>query len=219
MEVTADSKVAIPLDAEHGAFRLVIVAVFFVMTVAGYFVVSVFIPQEGFFNVIALVVGLMTGAVIAQVIDQALKKRWPSGRVLEIDGSKIRFMLKDKVQREIDGSQMVNVLTWYFEIKKRARVPKGWYVVAIALQQEDVYLAVYTFMSPQDFEKLSLHKHYDKLLPKNTDGKQDMRLAGQQKRLHTAESARYFDGAEMTKSDYDTYIAVLQERFPSWMIS
>src|SRR5688572_1745465 len=108
-DISTDSKLVIPLDAEHSAFRLVIVFVFFAMTIAGYLVVSLVIPQEGFFNVIALVVGLLSGAVIAQLVDQSLKKRWPSGRVLEIDDQKLRFRLRDKVQREIDGSQMVNV--------------------------------------------------------------------------------------------------------------
>jgi hypothetical protein len=209
-------KVVIPVDPEHGLFRLVIVFVFFGITIAAYLVVSVIAPQEGLFNILGLIVGLASGVLVAQVVDQVLKKRWPSGRKLEIDGDKIRFTLKDKVQREIDGSQMVNVLTWHFEIKKRARVPKGWYVVAIALLQDDLYMPVYTFMSPDDFRSAPLHKEYDKLQPKS-DSK-DMRLAGQQKRLHTAETARYIDGAEMSKADYDAYITHLQTRFPSWMI-
>lgn len=204
-----------PVDPEHAALRLAIIGTFIGLTLVSYIVLNIVLQGEGL-NIIAMLGALALGIGGMQLIDGFLKRRWPSGRALEIAGDKIRLVLRDHVQNEIDGTQHVNVMMWRFEIKKRARAPKGWYVIALALMQDDIYVPVYTFVSPEDFKMLPFSSQYAKLSPRK-EAEQDMRLAGQQRRLLNAEAARWNEGAEITKPDFDAYVTQLKNRFPVWM--
>lgn len=210
-------KFSVPVDPEHAALRLAIIVVFFGAAILGYVVTNTVLQGEGF-NIIALVVGIAAGIGGMQVIDSVFKSRWPSGRTLEIEGSKIRLALRGKVQREIDGDQHVNVMMWRFDIKRRARAPKGWFVIALALMQDDLYIPVYTFISPEEFKALPLHEQYVKLSArKDPDHERDMRVAGQQRRLLNAEAARWNEGAEVVRADFEAFVARLRSEFPTWM--
>ena len=129
----------------------------------------------------------------------------------------------DKVQNDIDANQRVNVLLWRFQINRRSRVPKGWFMVACALEQDNLYLPVYTFMSLKDLENIKNSTGHFTLLQSQKEAKKqgndNMRLAGEQRRLHTAESARWMEGAEMTQADFMALIRQLQEQYPQWMPS
>lgn len=210
-------KFVLPVDPEHSGIRFAIVVLFIVTAMVLYGVISLLLPQSGGLNLIAAGGSLAGAAVMTQVADGFFKQRWPSGRTLQIVDDKIQLSIKDRVQREIDGSQHVNVLMWRFEITKRTRIPKGWYMIAVALQQDDIYLPVYTFVSPDDFTSQPYSKQYMKL--QKLPDESDMRLAGQQRRVRTAEDARWVEGGEMSKADYDAYLARLRQQFPIWMLS
>jgi hypothetical protein len=94
-------------------------------------------------------------------------------------------------------------------------------MVACALEQDETYMPVYTFLSPEQFDSLGAPGQFVMLQSKKERQRQgaDMRLAGEQRRLHTAESARWMSGAEMTHEDFMSFIRHLQERFPQWMPS
>lgn len=210
-----ETRFVLPVDPEHTGLRLAIVGLFIATAVILYIVIGLITPQSEGLNLLAIGGGLAGAAVMTQVADSFFKQRWKSGRFLQIVGDKIQLALKDKVQREIDGAQHVNVLLWRFEISKRTRIPKGWYMIALALQQDDLYLPIYTFVSPDDYNTLVYNKQYV-MLQKQPDEK-DMRLAGQQRRLRMAEDARWIEGGEMSKDDYLMYIARLRQQFPEWM--
>ncbi|MFN8450305.1 MAG: hypothetical protein U0521_17390 [Anaerolineae bacterium] len=84
-------------------------------------------------------------------------------------------------------------------------------MLACALQFESSYLTVYTFMSPSH-ESFSLSAGQFKKLISQRKGKreddmrEDLRLAGEQRRLRDAENHRWMYGAEMTPSDFTTYL-------------
>lgn len=215
--VAASKVFSLTVDPEHSGLRLAVVGVFGISAVILYFVTTRIIPQLSGINIIAAVVALAGATVLTQVIDRLFKQRWPSGRSLRIVEDKVQLVQRDSVQREIDGDQHVNVLMWRFTIAKRTRIPKGWYMVAIALSQDDLYLPVYTFVSPADFDTLPLHKHYMSLQARKKNEAQDLKLAGQQRRLRTAEDARWAEGAEMSKADYERYITRLSQQFPQWL--
>lgn len=206
---------SVPVDPEHAALRLAIIGTFVGLTVVSYVVLNSILQGEGF-NILAILGALAIGIGGMQLVDGFLKRRWPSGRALEIAGDTVRLVLRGRVQNEIDGTQHVNVMMWRFEIKKRARAPKGWYVIALALMQDDIYIPVYTFVSPEDFKMLPFSSQYVKLAARK-EAEQDMRLAGQQRRLLNAEAARWNEGAEVTKTDFDAYVEQLKNRFPVWM--
>ncbi len=211
----------INVDKEHGALRLTIMALFVVGWFVGYLVFSTLIPSQGL-NIIAIIGSFILTAVVTQQIERALKQRWPSGRKLEIDHSSIKLLDRSAAQ-QIDTDKQVNVLLWRFVIKRRARVPKGWYMVACALEQDENYLPVYTFMSQEAFDALKTHQFVLLVSQKETEkvektgARTDLRLMGEQRRLHAAENARWMNGAEMTSDDFVQYVRSLQEQFPQWM--
>lgn len=212
------------VDSEHSALRLSIVAVFLGLWVISFFALNTLIQSEGL-NLIAVIVSFLLTAVLTQQIEAGLKKRWPSGRKLQITEQHVTIVGRSGPQQSINAGHQVNVLLWRFKIKRRSRVPKGWFMVACALEQNDVYLPVYTFMSPEQFELLGAPARFTVLLsqkesaPQKGIGQTDLRLAGEQRRLHTAESARWMNGAEMTFDDFSRFIRLLQDQFPQWMPS
>src|SRR5262245_45840826 len=107
----AEPKFSAPVDPEHAALRLAIIVVFFGVAIIAYVVANSIFQGEGF-NIFAVVIGVAAGIGAMQLIDGVFKKRWPSGRVLEIEGDKIRLALHGRTQREINGDQHVNVLMW-----------------------------------------------------------------------------------------------------------
>lgn len=221
-DVMVSSPLTFPVDSDHGGLRLAVIVIFVVLLAAIYLLLNVFLPSDGF-NILALIASLVVTYFALQQIEKRLKQRWPSGRVVEIDEQRVRLSSKGKVQEDIDAQQQVNALMWRFKIKRQSRVPKGWYVVACSLEQDNHYLSVYTFMSPQQFDQMTSARLFPELPSKKELEKQgmerDLRLAGQQRRLHTAESHRWIDGAEMSAQDFQTFITHLQTQFPRWMPS
>lgn len=221
-DIAVKSSLTIPVDPDHGGLRFAVIVIFVVLVFVLYFLINLILPAEGF-NIIALIVALIATYFVLQQIEKRLKQRWPSGRVVEMDEQRVRVGDKGKVQSEIDTEQQVNVLMWRFKIKRQSRVPKGWYVVACSLEQDNRYLSVYTFMPPAQFDQMKIARHFTELVGKKELEKQsmerDLRLAGQQRRLHAAETHRWMEGAEMSIQDFETFIARLQTQFPRWMPS
>ncbi len=210
-----------PVDPEHSAVRLAVIGLFIAGWALGFFVLNALISSEGL-NIIAILVSFALAALTTQQAERVLKRRWPSGRVLQAADGRVQIVQRGQVQQEIRTGQQVNALTWRFAIRRRSRVPKGWYMVACALEQDDVYIAVYTFMPPQAFEQLGAGGHFTPLISRkelNAGGaaQGDLRMAGEQRRLHMAENARWNFGAEMTPDDFKRYVIWLQGRFPQWM--
>ena len=222
MDQSIESKnsIVFDVDREHGALRLSIVVVFISLWIITFLLLNTLIGAEGL-SVIAIVVSFVATALLTQQAEKHMKTRWPSGRTIHIDGDKIKLAKKSEVQLTIDADQRVNVLLWRFKINRRSRVPKGWFMVACALEQDENYIPVYAFLSPNDYEDLSKSGQFKLLQSKKELEKQgsDIRLAGEQRRLHTAESIRWMNGAEMSPEDLKTFLTHLQERFPQWMPS
>jgi hypothetical protein len=211
----------IPVDAEHGSLRLAVAVIFLVGWVLFAVILSFLIPSSGL-NLIAIVGGLVITTLLTQALEKNLKHRWPSGREVSIDPDGVRVMTGGQVQRHIEGNKPANVLLWRFEIKRRTRVPKGWYMIACALEQENVYLPVYTFVSPDQFKALENGERFTALVSEKDEnmqnvGKYNLRLAGEQRRLRLAEDERWRNGAEMTPQDFQTYLEKLKWNFAEWM--
>ena len=211
--------IRVPVDPEHGLLRLIVMLTFIVSGIGSYLLLNILLGQIPFINLIAIGLAIVIAMLTTRAVESGMKQRWPSGRYFEIVGDKLRLGNGSRISREIDGSQHVNVMAWRFTITKRTRVPKGWYVVALAMMQDDLYLPLYTFMSPEDFEAMPLADQFPVLTPSKTKEQGDLRLAGQQRRLRTAEYARWNEGAELTKADFDAVLKALQEKFPMWMIA
>ncbi|MBL8162180.1 MAG: hypothetical protein JNJ61_09350 [Anaerolineae bacterium] len=210
---------AIDVDREHGGLRLSMIAIFIGLWILVFAITNSLIPSAGF-NIIAGLVAFVVAAVGGRLLEPILKERWPSGRVVQVDTDGVQLRFRGSTQEHVRSNEAVSALLWRFKIDRRSRVPKGWYVVACALEQDDRFLAVYTFASPDNMTALSkLAKFSDLMSDKATkNARQDsLRIAGEQRRLRLAEQHRWNDGAEMSYEEFTRYIERLNAQFPQWL--
>lgn len=206
------------VDAEHSRLRLVVVAVFVTSGFISYFAINAIAPGVGL-NLIAVIGSFAIAYGITAILEQALKRRWPSGRSIEVDAQGVRLMQHGRVQQQVNADQSANTLLWHFQTKRRSRVPKGWYLLACALEQGDASVSVYTLMSPDQFKKIDNNDRFKLLKAKSdttttsTRGRDDLLLAGEQRRLLHAENQRWQTGAEMTVDDFTAYVETVTPMF------
>lgn len=217
MNSIVDQNTVYQVDVELGGQRILVPLIFITSWIAGYVVVAALIPGEGL-NLIAIAVGLVLAYGVTSLAERQLKRRFPSGRAVIIDDKGVRLRRKAQIEGEMRADQAVNQLWWRFTVNKRSRVPKGWFMFACALEHEENHLTVYTFVSPKQIEQYHRAKAFTQLATrKETRGKTDLRLAGEQRRLRDAESHRWLHGAEMSADDFIGYIEEINRRFPEWM--
>lgn len=210
----------IPVDPEPITLRLALVGIMILGFAFGYWLVTITVAASAC-SVLGVFGGILLGVALLQIAERTIKPRWRSGRFVYLSEDSLSVLAGENARQEIDPTQQVNVYMWRFEVQSRSRVPKGWYVVATALEQDDIYLPVYTLTPPENFEGLELAGHFTQLTASRgqqarQDGS-DLRLAGQQRRLLTAEQAREIEGVEMHFEDFEVYLTWLQNRFPAWM--
>jgi hypothetical protein len=216
---TAQDTLTIPVDREHSAMRLTVVLIFIAVWILSFIILSTVIPNEGL-SLLAVLGGFAIAYGTTALTERFLKTRWPSGRAIQIDREGVKMVLKGKVQGEILAEDPANALLWTFKIAKRARVPKGWSMLACSLEFESQYLAVYTFMSPAQLGEYPGADQFKVLAGKRKgkeDAREDLRMAGEQRRLHEAENNRWLFGAEMTPPDFIKYVTRIKAQFPEWM--
>ena len=204
------------VDREHGGVRLLGCLTFLFSSVASYFALGTIFTSSGLIVVgaaLAIAVGL------TYLADFLSKRYWPSNRAIQFAGDIIQLVKGDQVQGEIDAAATVNLLMWHFEARRHPRVPKGWYVVANALEQDGDMIVSYSIASPQDFEALPLSRlsvRYQRKKRKKGEP-ENLREAGAQRRIGQAEFHRGELGAEMTLDDYREYLDFLADTYTSWM--
>jgi hypothetical protein len=216
------------LDPEHAPLRLAVLLCFFGAAALGYVVLTALIPSSGI-NVIALLGALFIGYVVTNLAERLLKGRWHSGRAVEIapDGT-IRLTKNGALESEMHPNRETNVLMWRFEISKRAQVPKGWSMVACALEHDGQYLALYTFMPPDHVATFDPKSEF-RLLKGKKERPQtsspvnplrdapDLRLAGEERRLNEAETARWLGGGEMGRDNFESVVAWVRQHYAEWI--
>jgi ABC-type antimicrobial peptide transport system permease subunit len=202
---------SIPVDAEHDGIRLAVAGIFVVVAIISFFVLSATIPAESI-NLLAILGALVIAAAFTSLIERQLKARWPSGRALEITPEALAIRNKKETQASISPSADVQLMFWRFEVKRRTRVPKGWYVVAAGVKNkaDDTYITVYTLMSPEKYEAFDTDSRFT-VLKKSSD--EDLRMAGEQKRLHGAESYRWREGCEVSSENFARIVEQIDLHF------
>lgn len=211
------------VDPEPVSFRLVVLFGFLGGLIGG-ILISDMIFRWGTCSLVGLGIGIATGALLTMVIEKFLKPLWKSNRFVRVNDDEIAFLRGEHITRAINPRQQVNVTQWRFSIKRRrGRAEKGWHVVAIALEQDDVYLPVYTLISPEQYEAMDKADQFTELtlrredfIKKSVKG-DDIRLSGTQRQLYVAETARALDGVEMLPDNFNTFLRYLHDNFYRWM--
>ncbi len=211
-------KLVVQLDKEHSALRATEIVVFIASGVILFLVLSSVITDAGF-DLLAVFLAFAGAAGLTAVTERFLKGRWTSGRVVEVDADGVRLKRKDTVEGEILSEDPAQVALWRFTVNKRARVPKGHSVFACAIYFEDTYVPVYTFFSPKQVEAFEAADRFAKLASSKAAAgeREDLRLAGEQRRLREAENHRWSHGGEMSADDFLTYYARLKAQYPEWL--
>jgi hypothetical protein len=212
----------LPVDPEPTSLRFIVLASF-LAGFAGGNLLGDALFRWGTCTLLSFGLGIAVGLVVMLITEKLVKPFWKSNRWVRVTNDEIAFLQGETVKRSVNPIQQVNVTQWRFTIKRRSRAEKGWYVVAIALEQDDIYLPVYTIMPPERFEALTKSGQFSELtirredvLKNKVDGN-DLRLAGLQRQLYIGETARGIDGVEMLPDDFETYLSWLQDHFYRWM--
>ena len=204
------------VDREHRALQATIILSFFLGALASYSLISLALQVSGV-NLIAAAVALGAGFLISKGLEFWLKDRWRSGRRLHLETNRYYTQKRQRVQQDIQLKSDIDLLFWRFTIKRGGRIPKGWYLLGCALQQDGNYLPVYSFMPATEFEQLPQAERFIELSPKKRMEKDgDLRLLGQQKRLHTAEIFRWNEGAELSRDDFRLFLVRIATDSSRW---
>lgn len=211
----------LPVDPEPTSLRIALLVILLVSAIIGYFLTNAIFSIQTC-SILGVLGGLAMGAVSIQAAERLLKPRWKSNRFVRLQHSSVEVVRREDIQIQIDPSQEIETHLWRFEIPRRHRVPKGWYVVAIALEQNAEFLPVFTLISPEAFNNLPFSNHFVQLSSRKEmerESQANLRLAGQQRRLLKAEGARNMNGVEMLNEDFEKYLQWLQKYLPEWMPS
>ena len=206
-----------PLDPEHAGLRAAMLLGFILIWLLVFMLARALLRIDGAV-VISIVAGFAAATLLARHLEKWLKRRWPSGRSVALTGRRIRLLKRGQEQESLNAEQAIAVLTWCFRISRRSRVPKGWFMVACALEQDERHIPVYAFVPPDEFESMQRPGQFTQLQGRRQRrDSSDLRLAGEQKRLHSAEQIRWMQGGEMSRDEFRAYLRFLQQRFPEWM--
>ncbi len=213
----------ISIDTEHFSVRFLVPVVMIGVTVLFHIVAlrlmdGVFEGVDPACVVVALDIPVLLGT--GYVVERLLKRTIPSRRYATLGHDRL-VVTDERTQppqvTEIDWNRKVNTMAWRFAIRRRARVPKGWFCVAIQLLQDDVDVIFYTFKSPAAVETMPGSDQFARLRPRReTEKAADLHTAAEQRRLLKLEDARWRDGAEITADDFDALVAALGEHVPGW---
>ena len=204
------------LDAEHSGVRVIGCFTFLVGVVVSFLIFNAFVPNGG---LIVLAAALVLAIGLTYAVDHLTKRLWPSNRHLQFVGDVIQLVQANQLQGRIDAAQNVNLMLWHFEAKRHPRVPKGWYVVANALEQDGEYIVTYSIVSPPAFDALPLSRlstRFQRQKGKRGETR-DLRKAGSIRRIEQAEFHRGELGAEMSPEDYHAYLDYLTDTYTAWM--
>lgn len=224
-EYTENEDLRIAIDPIHGGLRAAVFGSFVAGGIIGFGATAVLAPN------LLLLSFLMGGAAAAGTsfsLEKYLKDKWPSGRELVANKERIALSKHGKIEAVVDAQQQVNVVLWHFTVKKEGpRAKKGWKMIAMALEQEDSHVVVYSTVDPDTFEEMPLSSQFTRLERKKKDKKKEkntlssasrMRRAGEQRRLHEAEIIRQLMGGDMFYDDFVTLLTYMQTHYSKWMI-
>ncbi|MBL8146503.1 MAG: hypothetical protein JNL34_08960 [Anaerolineae bacterium] len=217
----ATNEAIYPLDPEHWKLRVVVFGAFFSVAMFIIVLTPALLGGDGL-SIIGVLGGLIGGYLASALAERFLKGRWHSSRSLRVSNSGVRLMKGETVEQEVPITSTIVPLRWKFTITRRTRVPKGWWMYACSLAAGDRQITVYTFISPKDNELFSRADQFARLHGKKEIQKagaappQNLRQAGEERRLREAEEHRWLAGGEMSFSDFTDLLDRLDQQFQEW---
>ncbi len=213
----------IAIDAEHFAVRFWVPVLALIFAVVVHFVAAALVGQlledtSPLCLVLPLDVLAFVGGSFA--LERLLKRHAPRRRSATL--TEQALIVNDRRRSpacvtRIDWERTVNVKSWRFVVRRRTRIPKGWYCMALQLLQDDDDVILYTFMPPQEAEQVPGYGSFTRLRPrKETLSNTDLNAAAEQRRLLLLEDRRWEDGAEISADDFRAVLALVRHFVPGW---
>ncbi|RMG93950.1 MAG: hypothetical protein D6706_14565 [Chloroflexi bacterium] len=237
--MTKKLPITLHADPEHTGLRLVVLLLTLVAFIVSYNVVQLvigsFLPDYSVVLSCALAIPL--GLLIVWIVEQWLKRVWPSGRVIELHDTGLVARTPEGENGRVVWDKNYSWLAWYFQLSgyprggRERRVSAKWYCLACQLQQDEQRLVVYTFLPPAKatmwtkektvfgFEKIVMADVYEKgwrtrMGPPVRPEIPTEILAGKNGRYWLAERRRWREGFELTPSDFTLFMEYVQSHIP-----
>lgn len=215
-----DLDLTIPVDPDPSSLRTALLVILLIASVVGYVIAQLLTSPEAACSPLALIIGVASGAGVMRASEWFLRPRWKSNKHVTLSPTELAIQIKGEKQHQVDPSQPVEVHLWYFRVKRATRVPKGWHVVGLGIEESGYILPVYCLVSPEQFADMPRSADFTELLSRKsgeTEGRGSLRAIGQQRRLLRAEGARDLHGVEMTYDNFVMYMEWIAVHFPEWL--
>ncbi|PJF42500.1 MAG: hypothetical protein CUN55_09980 [Phototrophicales bacterium] len=207
------------VDSEHIGIRVLIPFLGLLGFFSGIVLVNLIQPALGDLVggwCLALGAGGILSILFVQLGERVIKPLWPSGRYLTLASDGITIHYRNTSKKHLERQfywHEVDFHSWYWEVETRkTRIPRGWYCVAFRLSTEEHHLIVYAFMPKTEAEALPRFKErFVHLLPKKAREElatTDPRTSATQTRYKQFESQRWFEGAEVSATDFALILEV-----------
>jgi len=243
MASSIDTPLILHADREHSGIRAVILLALIVFLwisfIAARLALAALFPQSDYLGLLSCLSAFPLALLLVWVLEQGLKRVWPSGRKLMLDESGIRVQAPGHGERVFVWSGNLTNLNWFFRLSGFARggherrVPKQWLCLACQIQQDENRVIAYTFMPMKRAAAIIQAEHpaarfnqifpaevYDtsfrsRIGPPTRPEIPTSVLASHDGRYWLAERRRWNEGFELAPADFETLLGHLQERRPA----
>ncbi len=208
----------IAVDVEHTGIRVVVpllaTGALLLVLWGGPLLLDALGTQESLLRSLPFPLAIVAAISVAFIGDRLLKKHWPSGRAILVDGRYLVLQERKEPDRVVQWANRANLLTWRFAVSRRSRVPRGHLCLAWQITQDETQITVYTFLDPKKLDTVPAADMFTPLAPRRSldDERLSMRIAGQQRRLLQAENERWQGGAELLPESFLTLWEIVRER-------
>ncbi len=225
-------------DREHDGLRTAVIFALIALFFVSYWLVNALLGLEALAAVrdyavsVSCVLGLVIALGATAVIENMLKRHWPSGRSITLDDAGIlaQFRRQNPLRFRFDGS--MTRLNWTFKLSgyrrggREKRLSSKWVCLACQVQQDGQRLVVYSYMpprkaavwldedAPEKFQCINQADVADKSfsarvkMPTRPEVTNEM-LTGKDGRYWLAERNRWDNGLELTHEDFATFMQFL----------
>ncbi|NLX10641.1 MAG: hypothetical protein GXY36_13370 [Chloroflexi bacterium] len=222
-----DGQRRITIDAEHFSIRFLVPVLtlgsVIVFHLVGMAVLDRVLDEGVNVACIVLPLDVLVFLGLGYVYERVLKRVMPSKRyALLSDETLIVADGREKnppQQVTLTWDQTINPAAWRFVVRRRTRVPKGWFCLALQLLQDEESIIFYTFMPQDEAEALPGYKQFVRLRPrKEVESSTDLRGVAEQRRYLKLEDERWNDGAEIAPDDFRAVLMQVARHVPGWVI-
>ena len=242
----AQTSTILQADQEHSGIRISVPAIWIISFILFYFIIKAYFDSlsPGGIGDYALALGCVGALPISLGIgalgEYILKRQWPSGRQVKIDGQGLTVVRKDEDDMFLEWSRRANQVLWHFPLKgyprggRERRVPGSWVCLSCQVQQDENRFIVFSLMSKKNaqsllekyhFHGINLADFFDSNTVKNwltAPSRPSLpanMLTGKEGPYWLAERRRWHEGLELKQQDFELFLREVDQHFAELNLS